>query len=189
MRSEGGPHQRRSPLSQSWEYVEGGDCEGDDPPAVYAQTPSQVNVDTYEQSDEQAQSGSYSWKITVDQDTNSSEAASILVCDDLPYEDILQFDQITFSAWVYVDSSTSIDLSNIYLEFACGDKGASGNVTWNNVTSDNPSAFDTWEQLESTRDIPIGDCDIVRLALRINDRQAAHVVYWDDISFRSEEDG
>ena len=175
-------------LSTIWEYVLGGDCEGPDPPVVAGQTPSQVNVDTYAQSDEQKYSGDYSWKIVVDQDASATDAASVLVCDDLPYEGLVQLDQISFSAWVYVDSGTSDDLqlSDIYLDLACGDEDESSNVTWDNISSGNPSAFDTWEQLEATRDLPIDDCDIVRLALRINDRQAAHVVYWDDIGFRSE---
>ena len=175
-------------MSESWEYVMGGDCESDDPPVVYGQTPSEVNVDTYAQSDEQAHSGDYSWKITVDQEASATDAARILVCDDLPYEDLVQLDQIRFSASVYVDSGTSINLSNVFLEFACGDEDAQGNVTWDSVTSDTPSVFDQWEELEVARTLPISDCDVVRLALSIDDRQAAHVVYWDDVSFRSEED-
>ena len=177
-------------LSKSWEYVVGGDCESDDPPVVYGQTASQVNVDTYEQSDEQASAGNYSVKIVVEQDASATDAASVLVSADLTYADLVQLDQIRFSAQVYVDSGTSDDLqlSDVYLDLDCGDEDESGNVTWDSVTSGNPSAFDTWEQLEVTKDMPIADCDIIRLALRINSRQAAHVVYWDDISFRSEED-
>ncbi len=175
-------------LSQSWEYMVGGDCESDESPVVYGQTASQVNVDTYEQSDEQARAGDYSWKIVVEQDTSATDAASVQVCDDLRYQDLVQLDQIKFSAWVYVDSGTSddLELSDVYLDLACGDEDAQGNITWDSVTSGNPSAFDTWEQLDVTRDMPINDCDIVRLALEISDRQDAHVVYWDDISFRSE---
>ena len=175
-------------LSMTWEYVVGGDCEGADSPVVAGQTAQETNVSAYERSDDQAHSGDYSWSITVEQDTNSSDAASVLICDDLPYQDLVQLDQIRFSAWVYVDSGTSIDLSNVFLEFGCGDEDAQGNVTWTTTTSGNPSAFDAWEQLEATMDLPIDDCDVIRLALRINDRQAAHVVYWDDVSFRSEED-
>ena len=177
-------------LSYFWEYVVGGDCESDDPPAAFDQTPSQVNVGAYEQSDELAQSGDYSWKITVEQDTSATDDASVLVCDNLPYEDLVQLDQITFSAWVYVDSGTSdeLQLSDMHIDLDCGDEDEQGNITWDSVTSGNPSAFDRWVELQVTRTLPISDCDIIRLALRIDDRSAAHVIYWDDISFRSEKD-
>ncbi len=188
--SGGWPSPAAVSLSQSWEYVVGGDCEGDDDPVVYDQTSTQANVDTYEQSDEQARLGDYSRKVTVEQDISSTDAASLLVCEDLAYEDLVQLDQIRFSAWVYVDSGTSDDLalSDVYLELGCGDEDEQGDVAWQNTVSGAPSAFDQWEELEVSVSLPISDCDIIRLALRITNRQAAHVVYWDDISFRSEED-
>lgn len=174
-------------LPTLWEYVVGGDCEGANPPVVPDQTAQETNVSAYARSDEQAHSGDYSWKITVEQDTDSDDGADVYPSYDLPYTDLVPLDDITFSAWVYVDSGTSddLDLSDVYLDLVCGDEDNEGNLTLQSNLSQSPSAFDTWEYLEATV-TPAASCEVVRLALRINDRQAAHVVYWDDVSFRSE---
>ena len=174
-------------LSTIWEYVVGGDCEGADPPVVAGQTAQETNVSAYERSDQQAHSGDYSWKITVEQDSDSDDGADVFPSYDLLYTDLMPLDDITFSAWVYVDSGTSddLDLADVYLDLVCGDEDTEGNLTLQSNESESPSAFDTWEYLEATV-TPTASCEVVRLALRISDRSAAHVVYWDDVSFRSE---
>ena len=171
-------------LSSHWEYIVGGDCEGDDPPAVYGHSSSHLGL-TYERSDEQAHSGIYSWKSAIDP---NGEDFSVYPVSNLPYADLVPGAALTFSAWAYVDSGTSDDLylSNIFLDIACGQQGDEGNVTWDHTQSDNPTAFDEWQYLEAARFMPSTACDQVRLAFSINDQSAAHVVYWDDISFRSE---
>ena len=171
-------------LSSHWEYIVGGDCEGDDPPAVYGHSSSHLGL-TYERSDEQAHSGSHSWKSTIDP---NGEDFSVYPGSSLPYADLAPGGALTFSAWVYVDSGTSddLDLSNIFLDIACRQEDDEGNVTWDHAQSDNPTAFDEWQYLESTRSTTSTACDQVRLSFSINDQSAAHVVYWDDVSFRSE---
>ena len=185
--SGGWPSPASVSLSTVWEYMVGGDCEGVDPPVVADQTAQESNVSAYERSDEQAHSGDYSWKITVEQDTDSDDGADVYPSYDLPYTDLMPLDDITFSAWVYVDSGTSndLDLSDVYLDLVCGDEDDDDNLTLQNNASGSPSAFDAWEYLEATV-TPTASCEVVRLALRVDDRQAAHVVYWDDIGFRSE---
>ncbi len=174
-------------LSTIWEYVVGGDCEGADPPVVPGQTVQETNVSAYARSDEQAYSGDYSWKITVEQDSDSDDGADVYPSYDLLYADLMPLTQLKFGAWVYVDSGTSddLDLSDVYLDLVCGDEDAGGNLTPQSNESESPSAFDTWEYLAATV-TPTASCEVVRLALRISDRSAAHVVYWDDVSFRSE---
>ena len=171
-------------LSSHWEYIVGGDCEGDDPPAVYGHSSSHLGL-TYERSDEQAHSGSHSWKSAIDP---NGEDFSVYPVSSLPYAGLIPGGALTFSAWVYVDSGTSddLDLSNIFLDIACRQEDDETNVTWDHTQSDNPTAFDEWQYLESTRSMPSTACDHVRLSFSINDQSAAHVVYWDDVSFRSE---
>ena len=173
--------------SVMWEYMVGGDCEGTDSPVVIGQTAQETNVSAYERSDQQAHSGDYSWKITVEQDSDSDAGADVFPSYDLLYTDLMPLTQLKFGAWVYVDSGTSddLDLSDVYLDLVCGDEDAEGNLTLQSNESESPSAFDTWEYLEATV-TPTASCEVVRLALRISDRSAAHVVYWDDVSFRSE---
>ena len=185
--SGGWPAPASVSLSTVWEYMVGGDCEGADPPVVSGQTAQETNVSAYERSDEQAHSGDYSWKITVEQDADSDDGADVFPSYDLLYTDLMPLTQLEFGAWVYVDSGTSadLDLSDIYLDLVCGDEDDEGNLTLQNNVSESPSAFDTWEYLEATVMHTVS-CEVVRLALRIDDRQAAHVIYWDDISFKSE---
>ena len=170
-----------------WEYMVGGDCEGTDSPVVVGQTAQETNVSAYERSDQQAHSGDYSWKITVEQDSASDDGADVFPSYDLLYTDLMPLTQLEFGAWVYVDFGTSddLDLSDVYLDLVCGDEDAEGNLTLESNESESPSAFDTWEYLEATV-TPTASCEVIRLALRISDRSAAHVVYWDDVGFRSE---
>ncbi len=174
-------------LSTIWEYVVGGDCEGAEPPVVAGQAAQETNVSAYERSDAQAHSGDSSWKITVEQDSDSDDGADVYPSYDLLYADLMPLTQLKFGAWVYVDSGTSddLDLSDVYLDLVCGDEDAGGNLTPQSNESESPSAFDTWEYLDATV-TPTASCEVVRLALRISDRSAAHVVYWDGVSFRSE---
>ena len=165
-----------------WEYVVGGDCEGDEPPVVAGHTSSHTNVSEYERSDEQAHSGNHSWKITVAQ--GASDSASVFIGFNVAYADLLPMTQITFSAWVYVPASDLL-LSDVELELMCGEVDSEGATTWENTRSENPTAYDSWEYLEATTTISAA-CQNIRLALRVTDRSAPHVLYWDDISFRSE---
>ncbi len=165
-----------------WEYVVGGDCEGDEPPVVAGHTSSHTNVSEYERSDEQAHSGNHSWKITVAQ--GASDSASVFIGFNVAYADLLPMTQITFSAWVYVPASDLL-LSDVELELMCGEVDSEGTVTWENTRSENPTAYDSWEYLEATTTIPAA-CQNIRLALRVRDRSLYHPLYWDDISLRSE---
>ena len=165
-----------------WEYVVGGDCEGDEPPVVAGHTSSHTNVGEYERSDEQAHSGNHSWKITVAQ--GASDSASVFIGFNVAYADLLTMTQITFSAWVYVPASDLL-LSDVELELMCGEVDSEGATTWENTRSENPTAYDSWEYLEATTTISAA-CQDIRLALRVTDRSAPHVLYWDDISFRGE---
>ena len=165
-----------------WEYVVGGDCEGDEPPVVAGHTSSHTNVSEYERSDEQAHSGNHSWKITGAQ--GASDSASVFIGFNVAYADLLPMTQITFSAWVYVPASDLL-LSDVELELMCGEVDSEGAITWENTRSENPTAYDSWEYLEATTTISAA-CQNIRLALRVTDRSAPHVLYWDDISFRSE---
>ena len=165
-----------------WEYVVGGDCEGDEPPVVAGHTSSHTNVSEYERSDEQAHSGNHSWKITVAQ--GASDSASVFIGFNVAYADLLPMTQITFSAWVYVPASDLL-LSDVELELMCGEVDSEGATTWENTRSENPTAYDSWEYLEATTTISAA-CQNIRLALRVTDRSAPHVLYWDDISFRGE---
>ena len=166
-----------------WEYVVGGDCEGDDPPVVRGQTNRLLNVASYERSSEQAYSGRYSRKITVVQ--GASGAASVFPVHLVPYSDLLPMSQATFSAWVYVPTSGALALSDVELEILCREVDSEGGVTWENTRSENPDAYDSWEYLDVSKTIGL-DCQDIRLALRVTDRSAPHVLYWDDISFRGE---
>ena len=165
-----------------WEYVVGGDCEGDEPPVVAGHTSSHTNVSEYERSDEQAHSGNHSWKITVAQ--GASDSASVFIGFNVAYADLLTMTQITFSAWVYVPASDLL-LSDVELELMCGEVDSEGATTWENTRSENPAAYDSWEYLEAATTISAA-CQDIRLALRVTDRSAPHVLYWDDISFRGE---
>ena len=165
-----------------WAYVVGGDCEGDEPPVVAGHTSSHTNVSEYERSDEQAHSGNHSWKITVAQ--GASDSASVFIGFNVAYADLLPMTQITFSAWVYVPASDLL-LSDVELELMCGEVDSEGATTWENTRSETPTAYDSWEYLEATTTISAA-CQNIRLALRVTDRSAPHVLYWDDISFRSE---
>ena len=165
-----------------WEYVVGGDCEGDEPPVVAGHTSSHTNVSEYERSDEQAHSGNHSWKITVAQ--GASDSASVFIGFNVAYADLLPMTQITFSAWIYVPASDLL-LSDVELELMCGEVDSEGATTWESTRSDNPTAYDSWEYLEAATTISAA-CQNIRLALRVTDRSAPHVLYWDDISFRSE---
>ncbi len=165
-----------------WEYVVGGDCEGDEPPVVAGHTSSHTNVSEYERSDEQAHSGNHSWKITVAQ--GASDSASVFIGFNVAYADLLPMTQITFSAWVYVPASDLL-LSDVELELMCGEVDSEGATTWENTRSENPTAYDSWEYLEATTTIPAA-CQNIRLALRVRDRSLYHPLYWDDISLRSE---
>ena len=165
-----------------WEYVVGGDCEGDEPPVVVGHTSSHTNVSEYERSDEQAHSGNHSWKITVAQ--GASDSGSVFIGLNVAYADLLPMTQITFSAWVYVPASDLL-LSDVELELMCREVDSEGTVTWDRTESENPAAYDSWEYLEAATTIPAA-CQNIRLALRVTDRSAPHVLYWDDISFRSE---
>ena len=165
-----------------WEYVVGGDCEGDEPPVVAGHTSSDTNVSEYERSDGQAHSGNHSWKITVAQ--GASDSASVFIGFNVAYAGLLTMTQITFSAWVYVPASDLL-LSDVELELMCGEVDSEGGVTWENTRSENPTAYDSWEYLEAKTTISAA-CQNIRLALRVTDRSAPHVLYWDDISFRSE---
>ena len=165
-----------------WEYVAGGDCEGDEPPVVAGHTSSHSNVSEYERSDEQAHSGNHSWKITVA--PGASDSASVFIGFNVAYADLLPVTQITFSAWVYVPASDLL-LSDVELEILCREVDSEGGVTWENTRSENPDAYDSWEYLDVSKTIG-PDCQDIRLALRVTDRSAPHVLYWDDISFRSE---
>ena len=165
-----------------WEYVVGGDCEGDEPPVVAGHTSSHTNVSEYERSDGQAHSGNHSWKITVAQ--GASDSASVFIGFNVAYADLLPMTQTTFSAWVYVPASDLL-LSDVELELMCGEVDSEGTVTWESTRSENPTAYDSWEYLEATTTVSAA-CQNIRLALRVTDRSAPHVLYWDDISFRSE---
>ena len=165
-----------------WEYVVNANCEGDEPPVVAGHTSSHTNVSEYERSDEQAHSGNHSWKITVAQ--GASDSASVFIGFNVAYADLLPMTQITFSAWVYVPASDLL-LSDVELELMCGEVDSEGATTWENTTSENPTAYDSWEYLEATTTISAA-CQNIRLALRVTNRSAPHVLYWDDISFRSE---
>ena len=165
-----------------WEYVVGGDGEGDEPPVVAGHTSSHTNVSAYERSDEQAHSGNHSWKITGAQ--GASDSASVFIGFNVAYADLLPMTQITFSAWVYVPASDLL-LSDVELELMCGEVDSEGATTWENTRSENPTAYDSWEYLEATTTISAA-CQNIRLALRVTDRSAPHVLYWDDISLRSE---
>ncbi len=165
-----------------WEYVVGGDCEGDEPPVVAGHTSSHTNVSEYERSDEQAHSGNHSWKITVAQ--GASDSASVFIGFNVAYADLLPMTQITFSAWVYVPASDLL-LSDVELELMCGEVDSEGTVTWESTRSENPTAYDSWEYLEATTTISAA-CQTFRLALRVRDRSLYHPLYWDDISLRSE---
>ena len=165
-----------------WEYVVGGDCEGDEPPVVAGHTSSHANVSEYERSDEQAHSGNHSWKITVAQ--GASDSASVFIGFNVAYADLLPMTQITFSAWIYVPASDLL-LSDVELELMCGEVDSEGATTWESTRSDNPTAYDSWEYLEAATTISAA-CQNIRLVLRVTDRSAPHVLYWDDISFRSE---
>ena len=171
----------------TWEYMVNGNCEGDAAPAVAGYAAQETNVSAYERSDHQAHSGDYSWKVTVEQDSDSDDGANVFPGYALPFSDLMPLTEVLFGAWVYVDSGTSddLDLTDIHLDLVCGDEDDEGNLTLQNNVSQSPSAFDTWQYLEATA-TPAASCDVVRLALRISDRSSAHVVYWDDISFRSE---
>ena len=166
-----------------WEYVVGGDCEGDEPPVVRGHTSSHTNVSEYERSSEQAHSGNHSWKITVAQ--GASDSASVFIGFNVAYADLLIMTRITFSAWVYVPTSGALALSDVELELMCGEVDSEGGVTWENTRSENPDAYDSWEYLDVSKTIGL-DCQDIRLALRVTDRSAPHVLYWDDISFRGE---
>ena len=165
-----------------WEYVVGGDCEGDEPPVVAGHTSRHTNVSEYERSDGQAHSGNHSWKITVAQ--GASDSASVFIGFNVAYADLLPMTQITFSAWVYVPASDLL-LSDVELELMCGEVDSEGTVTWDRTKSENPAAYDSWEYLEATTTVSAA-CQNIRLALRVTGRSAPHVLYWDDISFRSE---
>ncbi len=165
-----------------WEYVVGGDCEGDEPPVVAGHTSSHTNVSEYEPSDEQPHSGNHSWKITVAQ--GASDSASVFIGFNVAYADLLPMTQITFSAWVYVPAGDLL-LSDVELEILCREVDSEGATTWENTRSENPTAYDSWEYLEAATTISAA-CQDIRLALRVTDRSAPHVLYWDDISFRSE---
>ena len=165
-----------------WEYVAGGDCEGDEPPVVAGRTSSHTNVSEYERSDEQAYSGNHSWKITVAQ--GASDSASVFIGFNVAYADLLPMTQITFSARVYVPASDLL-LSDVELEIMCGEVDSEGATTWENTRSENPTAYDSWEYLEATTTISAA-CQNIRLALKVTDRSAPHVLYWDDIILRSE---
>ena len=165
-----------------WEYVVGGDCEGDEPPVVAGHTSRHTNVSEYERSDEQAHSGNHSWKITVAQ--GASDSASVFIGFNVAYDDLLPMTQITFSAWVYVPASDLL-LSDVELELMCGEVDSEGAATWESTQSENPAAYDSWEYLEAATTVSAA-CQNIRLALRVTDRSAPHVLYWDDISFRSE---
>ena len=67
----------------------------------------------------------------------------------------------------------------------CGEVDSEGATTWENTRSENPTAYDSWEYLEAATTVSAA-CQNIRLALRVTDRSAPHVLYWDDISFRSE---
>ena len=166
----------------TWEYVVGGDCEGDEPPVVAGHTSRHTNVSEYERSDEQAHSGNHSWKITVAQ--GASDSASVFIGLNVAYADLLPMTQITFSAWVYVPAGDLL-LSDVELEILCREVDSEGATTWENTRSENPTAYDSWEYLEAATTISAA-CQDIRLALRVTDRSAPHVLYWDDISFRSE---
>ena len=165
-----------------WEYVVGGDCEGDEPPVVAGHTSRHTNVSEYERSGEQAHSGNHSWKITVA--PGASDSASVFIGFNVAYADLLPLTQIIFSAWVYVPASDLL-LSDVELELMCGEVDSEGATTWENTRSENPAAYDSWEYLEAATTISAA-CQDIRLALRVTDRSAPHVLYWDDISFRSE---
>ena len=167
----------------TWEYMVGGDCEGGDPPVVRGQTNRFLNVDAYERSSEQAYSGRYSRKITVAQ--GASGAASVFPAHLAPYSDLLPMSQAMFSAWVYVPTSEVLALDEVYLELMCRHRDEGGNVTFERIQSNHPDAYDSWEYLDVSKKIG-PDCQNIRLALRVTDRSASHVLYWDDISFRSE---
>ena len=166
-----------------WEYVVGGDCEGGDPPVVRGHTNRLLNVDAYERSSEQAYSGRYSRKITVAQ--GALGAASVFPAYLAPYSDLLPMSQAMFSAWVYVPTSEVLALDEVYLELVCRHRDEGGNATFERIQSNHPDAYDSWEYLDVSKKIGPG-CQNVRLALRVTDRSTPHVLYWDDISFRSE---
>ena len=146
-----------------WEYVVGGDCEGDEPPVVAGHTSSHTNVSEYERSDEQAHSGNHSWKITVAQ--GASDSASVFIGLNVAYADLLPLTQITFSAWVYVPASDFLALSDVELELLCREVDSEGTVTWDRTRSENPAAYDSWEYLEAATTISAA-CQTFRLALR-----------------------
>ena len=167
----------------TWEYVVGGDCEGDEPPVVAGHTSRHSNVEEYERSDEQAHSGDHSWKITVGQ--GAAGSASVFVGLNVAHADLLPMGRITFSAWVYVPASDYLALSDVELELLCREVDSEGTLTWENTKSENPAAYDSWEYLEAATTISAA-CQTLRLALRVRDRSLYHPLYWDDVSFRSE---
>ena len=67
----------------------------------------------------------------------------------------------------------------------CREVDSEGVATFNNLRSGSPSAFDTWDRLDLTTTLSPA-CETLRLVLRVTDRLYPQVVYWDDVSFRSD---
>ena len=168
-----------------WQYVVNGNCEGEEMPLVSGETGRQINIALYERSSEQAHSGEHSWKIRVNPGSFGSPTARVFVGYNVPYARLLPMGRVTFSAWVYVSMSGFLALSEVYLETICREVDAEGRATFESTQSEVPAAYDKWERLEVSTMVASG-CRTVRLALRIADRTASHIIYWDDISVRSE---
>ena len=162
-------------------------------PVVIGQTAQETNVSAYERSDQQAHSGDYGWKITV-------ELRQRLGCRGrcLPkLRPAVQRPHALDSAQGSARGSMS---TPVRLTTWSDGQGLMSVPRLGTVGTRTPKAYLTLQAQRIGESVrvqirgstlkqmvtPTASCEVVRLALRISDRSAAHVVYWDDVSFRSE---